>query len=674
MGFEFISNHKSVLFTSCSLYFSSTGYAVEKEEVELESKTHFEEVTVWGAKVTSSNEQLGAEDLTLKQADHLSDLLRDIPGVDVGGTHSVNQRINIRGLNETDLDIRIDGASQHANMFHHIGNLTINPDIIKSADIQVGANSVTSDGVGGAVYFETKDAKDLLQADENYGARIFGGYGSNAYEQGSLTLYGLLTDSLDSMVYVYGINRDNFEDGEGVETIGSDGTVSNVLAKVGWDINPENRLEFSYDYYHDKGDYSPRPDMSGHANQGFSNLTLIPTKYTRDTYTLGYQVSKGDAFQLASTAYYNQTEINRDESGISVRWPSDRLSDNTATNTNTGANIKARSNFSWLSMQHQLTYGGEYNQQKSESEYGNSFSMSEKMTSSAVYIEEKLFIVPRFAITAGLRYDYNERDAETGNDYFDELGWGAGLEWAVTDNWTLFASSRSLFEAPELLETFVKYQDVTTLADNIKPQTGLNTQGGFKFHYQTGKHSIGSSFTVFNTQLDDVITQQYQRSTGGYLIRNDGDAEINGFEASINYGYDTFNTTVSYAKSDNENTTNDTPLLFNGRSSDMGDSLTLELDYLAFSIDTLFGWSSMWVMDEDNVLDGAPEKEGYDVHNIYAQWVPSYIDGFTLTLGVDNLFDEEFASHASRTGAARGIDLTDYEPGRNYKISASYQF
>ncbi|KOO12197.1 hypothetical protein AKJ18_25200, partial [Vibrio xuii] len=102
-------------------------------------------------KVSSNTDSLGAQDMSLKQADHMSDILRDIPGVDVGGTHSVNQRINIRGLGETDLDIRLDGASQHANMFHHVGNLTLNPDILKSADIQVGNNSVTQNGLGGSV-------------------------------------------------------------------------------------------------------------------------------------------------------------------------------------------------------------------------------------------------------------------------------------------------------------------------------------------------------------------------------------------------------------------------------------------------------------------------------------------------------------------------------------------
>lgn len=229
-----------------------------------------ENVVIWGTKVSSSSESLTTDDLSLKQADHMSDLLRDIPGVDVGGTHSVNQRINIRGLGETNLDIRLDGASQHANMFHHIGNLTLNPDILKSADVQVGNNSVTQSGLGGSVYFETKNAKDLLVGGEQFGARIFGGYASNDSQQGSLTVYGQLSETVDAMVYGQGISRDNFEDGAGKETFGVKGDTYNVLAKVGFEPAAGHRFQVSYDVYRDQGDYSPRPDMAGSANLGLS--------------------------------------------------------------------------------------------------------------------------------------------------------------------------------------------------------------------------------------------------------------------------------------------------------------------------------------------------------------------------------------------------------------------
>ena len=77
------------------------------------------DVTVWETEVVSSSINLGNKQIETKQANHLSDLLRDIPGVDVGGTHSINNRINIRGLQDEDLDITIDGAKvQNANMFH----------------------------------------------------------------------------------------------------------------------------------------------------------------------------------------------------------------------------------------------------------------------------------------------------------------------------------------------------------------------------------------------------------------------------------------------------------------------------------------------------------------------------------------------------------------------------
>lgn len=125
-------------------------------------------VDVWETEVVSSSLNLGKDSIETKQADHLSDLLRGLPGVDVGGTHSINNRLNIRGFQDEDLEITLDGAKiANVNMFHHIGNLLINPDILKKANIQVGANSVANGGLGGAVAFETKDGKDMLEKAEN---------------------------------------------------------------------------------------------------------------------------------------------------------------------------------------------------------------------------------------------------------------------------------------------------------------------------------------------------------------------------------------------------------------------------------------------------------------------------------------------------------------------------
>ncbi|WP_244369907.1 Plug domain-containing protein [Pseudoalteromonas xiamenensis] len=69
-----------------------------------------EKIEVWSTEVKTSALYLKEQDIADKQADHISDLLRSIPGVDVGGAHSLNQRITIRSMDDKDLRISIDGA------------------------------------------------------------------------------------------------------------------------------------------------------------------------------------------------------------------------------------------------------------------------------------------------------------------------------------------------------------------------------------------------------------------------------------------------------------------------------------------------------------------------------------------------------------------------------------
>ena len=68
-----------------------------------------------------------------QQAAHLSDFLEVVPNVAVGGTSAVNQRVQIRGLDDTNLKVTVDGARQEGYLFHHMGNLVIDPELLKEA-------------------------------------------------------------------------------------------------------------------------------------------------------------------------------------------------------------------------------------------------------------------------------------------------------------------------------------------------------------------------------------------------------------------------------------------------------------------------------------------------------------------------------------------------------------
>ena len=67
------------------------------------------------------------------------------------------------------------------------------------------------------------------------------------------------------------------------------------------------------------------------------------------------------------------------------------------------------------------------------------------------------------------------------------------------------------------------------------------------------------------------------------------------------------------------------------------------------------------------------KKPNYDVHDIYMSYTPTQVEGLKATLGVYNIFDETYASHASRNNALDD-NYTDFEMGRNIKTSLTYQF
>ncbi|MEI8642096.1 hypothetical protein P4S68_17440 [Pseudoalteromonas sp. Hal099] len=110
-------------------------------------------------------------------------------------------------------------------------------------------------GLSGGVAFETKDAKDLLEPGEDFGARLYTNLGTNDYAGGSAAVYGQLTDNIDALAYYTYTDRNNFENGNGKEVTGNEGRTVDGIFKLGWDVNESNRLVFSYDRYNDEGDY-----------------------------------------------------------------------------------------------------------------------------------------------------------------------------------------------------------------------------------------------------------------------------------------------------------------------------------------------------------------------------------------------------------------------------------
>ncbi|WP_020208451.1 TonB-dependent receptor domain-containing protein [Gilvimarinus chinensis] len=659
-----------------------------------------EELVVWGTEVRASSVHMNTADIEMRQADHISDLLRTIPGVDVGGAHSMNQRITIRSMDDKDLRISIDGANQNTYMYHHMGNLQIHADILKSVDIDVGTNSVINGGLGGAVRFETKEAKDMLSDGERFGGRVSATYGDNSGHNYSIAAFAQLSDSVDLLAYYNHVDRDDYEVGGG-EIKGADGNVlpgtdgmvrglagelDDALIKVGFDLTPDQRLEFGYEHYIDEGDYSYRPDMGLATDLAITDSLQVPllwpTEFSRDTYTANYDLQLGST-TVKAAAFMNESNLWRDESGYAqnpgfAAWAA--IVDGDAKNT--GFNVLAETVFG-SSVQQTLTYGLDIINYETEYQAtyveGGVDEAGEEATDAALFIQDRIEI-GAFAIIPGARYNDYDIDSAVVDNTYDDVTFSLAGEFQPTDALIFKVSSTELFKGPELSEVFTGAGLFEDPNPELEAETGRNDEISFAY----GDSVLGASHfsigaTLFRTEIEGYI---YQYASP--VMDNIGDMEITGGEAYIGYDIGGLRTLLTYSDAESDLAAYEGYEQYEGARLDrqQGDTWSLNLDYDLRSLNMNFHYDVLLVGDVPAALDldGATlenSKDGYTVHNVSMSWEPT--KGLLLTAGVDNLFDEFYASQSSRTGTSfhprfGELFLTDYEPGRNIKATIAYQF
>lgn len=672
-----------------------------------ETPPKMEETVIWATQIRASSVDLGEDEITMRQADHISDLLRTIPGVDVGGAHSLNQRITIRSLGDRDLRVSIDGANQNTYMYHHMGNLQIHADILQSVDIDVGTNSVINGGLGGSVRFETKDARHLLPKDQRYGMRVKGSYDDNSGSGYSAAAYGKVTDNVDALAYFHHLDRDNYkvgggkiEDSNGQEIPGTDGKVKGLkgdlddaLFKLGWDFTQDQRVQLSYESYTDKGNYSYRPDMGLATDIAIGDSLGLPltypTKFTRDTLTLKYELQWGEGSNLDATAFGNKSELSRDETAINNIWPEDpAYVEGKAENS--GFSLLAYSPVD-AGFLHHLTYGVDIVDYDTEYKPDGSVLSKEQATDSALFIEDRIEFDYGLALIPGVRYDYYDIDSNLVDDNYSAFSGALAGEWAINDNWLVKLSSTQLFQGPEIAEVFVGAGFYDLPNPDIDEETGYNSELSLAFSDQIlGADEFLAGFTVFRTDIHDYIYEYAEQPPaaggGGYWQDNVGNMKIDGVESYIGYNIGTLRTLLTYSLSDSNLSADNDYAALNGARLDreQGDTYSLNVDYLLDQFDVALHADVLWVdsLGAGLDLDGASldnSKDGYTVVNISAQWQVPWVDGLALTVGADNLLDEYYASQSSRTGLSvhprfGELQLTDYEPGRNVKATVSYEF
>ena len=615
------------------------------------------------------------------QASHLSDFLEVIPGVTVGGTSTVNQRVRVRGLDDTNLKVTIDGARQEGTLFYHMGDITIDSDLLKQAEVSVGNNSVTlgNDALGGAVAFTTVDAADLLKPGQKIGAKIKTAYASNNDELlTAATVYGAPTDNIDLLAYYGKRDTSSGEDGNGRELF-EDSKSENILLKAGAYVADDHHFGASFSRTEKDGIFPFRPDFPGRPD------APIPQQVKRDTYGLDYTYNPASQLiNVDTTIYQTKTRILRD--GDYLTKPGFDFNAQVKT---TGAKIQNTSIIDTNAGTHKLIAGVEHYKKESELERDFIKKGSDDAKNTSIYLEDQ-WKNGKLTVTPGVRYDrYESPEFVAGGQTYDNVVGALAASYEIAPLTQVFASYTQLFNGPDLSQAiFNSNGDKIYVNNNLKAEEGSNAEIGIVNTLRdltVAGDALQLSGKYFETDIENFIG--FVRSGGTRVgldcatgqpggacqgaVNSDEDFKIKGVELAADYKMDNFSMGLSYARARSKgDKTGDSIPSVTGSSSNSGDKFMVNLNYEPSDVVGL-GWRSTYVTSiTDNKQNTKPN---YDVHDIYMNYAPRQLDGVTATLGVYNLFDEAYASHSSRLNTA-DVAATDFESGRNIKASLSYQF
>lgn len=501
-------------------------------------------------------EKQSKDSLLSKQATSVADALEDIPNVDVrGGSRSIAQKPNIRGLSDNRVVQVIDGVRQNFDLAHR-GSYFLPMSLIQEIEVIKGPSSSLwgSGALGGVVAMRTPNALDLLKNNDKFGVKIRQGYQTaNNLSEKDVSVFAA-NDKFDVLISGFYNNADNLRTGRGNKLNNTAYKQFGGLAKFGWQINDANRVELSHretrfkqtapsnneveneltneqikdqiTEYHKPSDGSPpktKPSLgefySGVKTRLGSVSYLTDQQIPDQSTVFNYYLTPDNPYLNTHIALYNNKTIEKEQRKVSGVKDQTKL-------TTRGINLRNSSELSHIS----FVYGVDYMRDKISTERGTNSSDAKfraepynaNSNTTGVYLiahiplfGEKLLLSP------SVRYDHYDTSSKTVKYKDNHLSPATKLTWKVTNWLDLSAKYNEAFRAPSMQERFVSgahfgaslIGGLDTINrfvanPNLRPETAKNKEITANLHFdslfkQGDKFKIEA--TYFRNDVKDFI-------------------------------------------------------------------------------------------------------------------------------------------------------------------------
>ena len=611
-----------------------------------------EVIEVSGQRISGAN-VVHVTDIQRKQANDLEDLFRDQSNITVGGSFGAAQKIYVRGIEDMNLNVTIDGASQSGQLFQHQGRLAIEPEMLKQVEVKAGAGTAL-DGfgaLGGAIRFETKGVDDLLGTDEQFGARLKTGYFNNTQGyRASTNLYGRFNEQWNGLLILGKNDTDDIDAGNG-QALANTATKQELgLVKLTGEIAPNHSLTLSHEHRIDDG----RRNLRTHFYTAPWNQA-VDQRTRRKTTTLTYaHDGMDDVIDLQLTAYKTDNYFAY----------SDHHGRGGATVKSYGFDLRNTS----LIGEHELIYGIEY---KDDQAYPATNRLEENNQAYAIYAQDLFALTPALSLSYGLRYDHYHLD-DANNQRLSASGFSPNLNMAYqfNDHWSARAGYSTAMRGPQTKQAMVIGEVPHHPA--LKKEEADNTELSLAYQHQ----GLTARATVFQSNIDDVITLMGPPGPGSnQFFGNDGNLETRGFSLLLAKRWMNAGLSATYSRTDPEIDGQPLDDGHFGIGTSFGDTLVINANYHFPQHSLELGWSGRLVKRLDKVRQGYPAKAGYSIHDLYVEWFALADESLSINFTVSNLFDRHYYDHGTfgfdpDSGERIGLP----EPGRDLRLTLGWQF
>lgn len=609
------------------------------------------------ADVITGGTQLEAEDFDRINPETLRDIFRQEPGVEVGSPIAISQKIYVNGIEDSNLHVDIDGARQANKTYHHVGTTMVDPGLFKAVKIETGVAPTDAGpfALAGTVSLETKDGRDFVGKDEH-----FGGYGKLSYNNNTegfaedLALAARF-EGFDAMVYGRHSTGRDYKDGANNRVQGTEPSMKNYLAKVGYTAPNGYRIKLSATRYDDIALRDARPNFSLPNANGRAY-----TDYSRQSTTLSF----GDEtptdmwdpkFSVSRTVSHLDTEQYANSRSIIARVKS--------------INGKVQNTFT--TAYGKITVGGDFLYDEGT---GGVTSVShtdrkEKLQNHGAYVQNRWALTDRWRTSFGVRVDRNKLTGNNGEELTNTgLSGNANAEYDVTKNLTVYGGAGSVFGGIPMTEMGVQTADRNY--DDVDPSRSYSGKVGANIRYD--------AFTVdahlFKTRIDN------SHDLTSATRKNAYDLVTKGGNLSVRYDYAAGFVRGTYSHTD---VTVDSAIPVSGGGAEhyqgalFGDKFTIEASHTFSEWGVRIGTTNEWVLENDDTQESFGEAlNGYFVSNIYAEWRPEQVPGLMLRADVKNLFDRTYTdrSNAGQYNLSVATVEPYNDPGRSLLVTAKYDF